>query len=152
MEKLDMPKNKLALLLWIIIILLFLYVITSGISNGIKISKLNNMYKDIKSLEEKISLYYLNTGNIPMVEDYKIENFSDKSINPNDNDNYYEIDLEKLENLQLSYGDGNLGQKDKYIINEQSHTIYYYEGIEYKGKVFYTRDINYYNVELENFQ
>ena len=120
------------------------------VTNGVQIIKLNNMYKDIRILENKISLYYLDNGTLP-IKDSNVIYFEKKSINPNDNENYYEIDLEKLENLNITYGKGVFGLNDKYIINEQSHTIYYYLGIEYKDEIMYTRNINYEYVDLENY-
>lgn len=145
-----MKRNKIVFTISIIIIFIVFFEIVSYINNGIKISELNNMYKDINTLENKISLYYLDYGNLPVIQDKEIE-FKDKSINPNDNDVYYEIDLNKLENLKLFYGDKKLGIKDIYIINEQSHTIYYLNGCEYEGKKVYTREIDYEYVNLENY-
>lgn len=145
-----MKRNKIVFTISIIIIFIVFFEIVSYINNGITISELNNMYKDINTLENKISLYYLDYGNLPIIQDKKIE-FKDKSINPNDNDVYYEIDLSKLENLKLFYGDKKLGIKDIYIINEQSHTIYYLNGCEHEGKNVYTREIDYEYVNLENY-
>ena len=38
-------------------------------------------------------------------------------------------------------------EQDFYIINEESHTIYYFSGVEYKSKIYYTKDVNYTLVE-----
>ena len=145
-----MKKNRIVFSIAIIIFFIVFIEIVSYINNGIKISELNNMYRDISALENKITLYYLDHGNLPIIKDNKIE-FKYNSINPNDNENYYEIDLSKLENLKLFYGDKKIGIKDIYIINEQSHTIYYYAGCEYQGDNIYTKDINYKYVDLEKY-
>ena len=145
-----MNRNKIVFSICAIIFAIVFFEIIIYINNGIKISELNNMYKDIKNLEDKIALYYLDNGSIP-IKDESIIYFSDNSINPNDNEIYYEIDISKLENLDISYGKGVFGAKDKYIINEESHTIYYYLGIEYKDKMIFSRDINYEYVDLENY-
>ena len=78
----------------IIIVLIFIVLIIS-IKNGIELSKLNSMYEDIDVLEDKIALYYLDYGNIPIKENIKFN----YSINPNDSNNFYEIDIEKLDNI-----------------------------------------------------
>lgn len=62
------------------------------------------------------------------------------ATNANDNDIYYIIDLEALGNITLNYGkdfekykSNNVVQNvdtDIYIINEESHTIYYVKGIK----------------------
>lgn len=146
----NMNKNKIVFSVCIVIVLIIFCGIAFYITDGVQIIKLNNMYKDIRILENKISLYYLDNGSIP-IKNESIIYFSNNSINPNDGENYYEIDLDKLENLNLSYGRGNFGVKDKYIINEISHTIYYYSGIEYKDEIIFSRDVNYEYVDLENY-
>ena len=93
---------------------------------------------------------YLDYGKLPIIEE-RVISFKNKSINPNDNENYYEIDLTKLNNLKLFYGDKILGIDDIYIINEQSHTIYYYKGCKYDNKIIYTRDLDYKDVKLEKY-
>ena len=98
-----MKKNKIALVICTIIMFIIMFEIATYISESIKISELNNMYKDINILEDKIALYYLDYGNLPIIQENKVE-FIENSINPNDNENYYEIDLNKLENLKLFFG------------------------------------------------
>ena len=143
-----MKRNKIVFWICITIFGIIFFEIVSYMKESIIISELNNMYKDINILESKIALYYLDYGNLPIKQDRKIE-FKEKSINPNDNDIYYEIDLSKIENLSLFYGNKNLGINDIYIINEQSHTVYYYRGCEYNNKIIYTRQIHYEYVEID---
>lgn len=146
-----MNKNSVYYLIIVaIIIFSILFIILETSKNTLQLNNLNNMYRDLKILEDKISIYYINNGIIP-IKDNKIE-FKECSINPNDNENFYEIDLEKLENINLYYGKRNNGKNDFYIINEQSHTIYYYEGIRYKNYKIYTKEFKYKNVQLENYQ
>ena len=145
-----MKKNRIIFTICAVIFIIIFLEIIAYMNNGIKVSELNNMYKDIIILENKIALYYLDNGKIPIIEDNKIK-FKNNSINPNDNDIYYEIDLGKLENLNLFYGDKYFGENDIYIINEQSHTIYYYKGFNYNGEQIYTRNIEYQKIDLENY-
>lgn len=117
--------------------------------NGIELNKLNNVYKDIDILEERVSIYYLNNGNIPIKNNRIDFNYS---INPNDNNNFYEIDLEKLENLSINYGKKEYGNDDIYIINEQSHTVYYMKGTNYNKEKFYARNLKYEKVDLNQYK
>ncbi len=132
------------------IVFFILFIIVSSTISITKLNKLNNVYKDIEILEDRISMYYLDNGFIP-VRNEKID-FKENSINPNDNDNYYEIDLDKLENLNIYYGRRKLGEKDIYIINEQSHTIYYYAGVKSNNEKIYTRNLNYEKIDLEEYK
>lgn len=136
-----MKKIIIGITLLIIIVLFIVLIVL--INSGIELSRLNSMYKDVDVLEEKIALYYINNGHIPVNERIKFES----SINPNDNEIFYEIDLRELDSLYLNYGQKIRNENDFYIINDESHTIYYYDGIKYKGKIYYTKDINYTLVE-----
>lgn len=127
----------------LIVVIAIFVVLISSINNGISLSKLNSMNHDIEILDDNIALYYLNYGYIPIKEKIIFEH----SINPNDNEIYYEIDLSKLENIYLNYGKMK-NEDDFYIINEESHTIYYFKGIKYKNNMYYTRNINYTLVEI----
>ena len=142
-----MSKKNLIIL---VISFLILFIIASQTISITKLNKLNNVYKDIEILDDRISMYYLDNGFIP-VKSEKID-FKENSINPNDNDNYYEIDLDKLENLNIYYGRRKLGKNDIYIINEQSHAIYYYEVLECNYEKIYTRKLNYEKVDLEEYK
>ena len=126
-----MDKKKIVnLVVFLIVIFIVFGVLYNFIKKGIDLSKLNNLYKDISILDERISIYYLNNGDIP-IKGEEIEFYN--SINPNDNEQFYELNLEMLENLSLNYGNRELGEDDFYIINKQSHTIYYKKGVSYNG-------------------
>lgn len=142
-------KKQFPNVLFIIIAILLLIGIIGASKNGLDIIRLNKMNNDIKLLEERIKLYYLDNGNLP-ITDKKIDNFS-FSINPNDNDSYFEIDLSKLEDLNIELGRKTSGEDDIYIINEESMTVYYLKGVKYQNKEFHTRNINYEMIKLEDF-
>ncbi len=145
-----MKKNKIVFLICIVIIGILIFEIISYIKNVIEVSALNNMYKDIKTLEDKIALYYLDNGKLPVKTDIKID-FFEKSINPNDGEFYYEVDLDKLENITLSYGYKRQSVDDIYIINEESHTVYYMKGCKRGDQIIYSRELQYKYVDLENY-
>lgn len=144
----DTRKRFLILILAVSIILIFV-IIYKLVQNGIELNKLNNVYKDINIIEERVAIYYLNNGNIPIKNNNINFNYS---INPNDNDKFYEIDLEKLENLSINYGKKEYGDNDIYIINEQSHTVYYLKGTNYNKEKFYARRLKYEKVDLNQYK
>lgn len=145
-----MKNNKIVIIVLFVILLIIILEIFMYIKHGIELSNLNNMYKDIEILEDKIDIYYLNNKKLP-IDTNLVKEFN-CSINPNDNEVYYEIELEKLDNINLTYGKRKQNDKDIYIINEQSHTIYYYSGIEYENKRYFTIEQNYINVDLNLYQ
>ena len=142
-----MDKKKIVnSVVFLIVIFIVFGVLYNFIKKGIDLSKLNNLYKDISILDERISIYYLNNGDIP-IKGEEIEFYN--SINPNDNEQFYELNLEMLENLSLNYGNRELGEDDFYIINKQSHTIYYKKGVSYNG-LHYTRNLKYEKVKFRD--
>ena len=143
-------KIKIIIILIISIFAIIFFQIKSSIRLGNELNKLNNMNKDIIILDDVIAMYYLENGSIPIKSRSKI-NFEIDNKNPNDNEMYYEIDLELLENLDLSYGKKIYGKDDIYIINEVTHTIYYLQGIEYNGNLYYTKDVEYIFFNIEDF-
>lgn len=142
-------RKKAIIVVFLIGIILIFGIIYSLVQNGIELSVLNNVYKDIDIIEQRVAIYYLNNGNLPTKD--KNINFNN-SINPNDSDNFYEIDLEKLENLSINYGKKEYGEEDIYIINYQSHTIYYLKGVKYEKDRIYTRMYKYQKVDLEKYK
>ncbi len=109
--------------------------------------ELNNMYEDIYFLDDKITTYYSKNGKLPILENEIVDVPADMEKNPNDNENYYIIDLSQMENVSLSFGSGfnnyQKGNKDVYIVNEKSHQVYYLKGINFKDKNYYTGQYDY---------
>ena len=147
-----------ALTITVLLFLLILSTITFTSLSSIQIRQLNNMYAYIVNLQEKIDLYYLKNGFLPIDVSKKVEYSSDiewlATRNPNDGNVYYELDsetLKKLDGITLN----NSEEDDKFYINEQSHTVYYSKGIQVEEGTpkIYTIDLSEYKeVNLANYQ
>lgn len=130
----------------VVIMLIISSIIIYNSNTAMTTRALNNMYNDIKILKDRVDIYYSKYGKLPIIDAKytNVENF--KYINKNDNDNYFVVDLEAIENLTLTYGNGYKSYKelqtneitDIYVINEKSHTIYYAKGILLDEKKYYT--------------
>ena len=152
-------KNKgitlISLSIAVIILLIITGMILYSAKDSIDIKNLTNMQNDIANLRDKVSLYYLKYGNIPVKTEYEdISNLQNGNIlGVNDTRKFYIIELEKLEGLTLNYGEDYEIYKtngytyspdltDIYIINEDSHNIFYVEGISItennETKMYYT--------------
>lgn len=160
MINIKLKENKgitlVALILAIVIMLIISSILIYNAGTATKTKALNNMYNDISSLTNKIQIYYSKYGEIPAVKEPYTNVESIKFINQNDNDKYYVIDLEALENVKLSYGrdyesykqDKNQELKDIYVINEQSHNIYYIKGVQVDEITYYTIPGEYTKVDV----
>ena len=143
-------KLKITLAVFIIVLIMLVIIITMYAKRGNELNNLKNMYTDIENLEDNISMYYLDNGNLPVKE----ENVEFKNaINPNDDSLYYKIDLQLLGSINLTYGNEKLGQDDIYIVNNNSHTVYYYKGVVFQGKTYFTKEnLKYEYINLENYK
>ena len=158
MIKLKEEKGITLITLAVAIIIMFIIssILIYNSSTNIKTRLLNNMYSDIENLKQKVNVYYSSYGTIPILSS-KYTNVANsiKTTNPNDNGNYYVINLEVLDNLTLNYGQDykrykenpNVGGNDLYIINEQSHEIYYAKGVTLDNKTYYSIPASYTKIE-----
>ena len=142
-------KLKITICLFCIVVALLGIIIGFYAKRGNELNNLKNMYADVDLLEEKIAMYYLNNGNLPIANEIDFKN----AVNPNDDSLYYEIDLKLLGNTRLAYGNKEFDENDFYIVNNNSHTVYYYKGIKFKDEMHYTRkDIEYDYINLEKYR
>ena len=159
-------KNKLrqekgitmmALVVTIIILLILTRVLVFNTQDSVYIKRLNNLYSDIELLRSKTDEYYNEYGQIPAKIKYtNIGTLKNVLSTKNDTGDFYVIDLEAMEGITLNYGKDyenvkNLPKNeetnannytDLYIINENSHNIFFVRGIEVKEKdavkIYYT--------------
>lgn len=147
-----MKNNKgitlIALIITIVVLMILTFTITVNVDQYATQKIKANFEKDIKSLNEEINQYYARKKKLPIINKFSNISMLENIRNVNDNDQYYIIDLKQLD-VDLNYGSeySKIISKeaieeitdilDIYIINEQSHTIYYPKGIEYNGKIHY---------------
>lgn len=134
-----MKKNNgitiIALLITVIIILILagtgIYQANLAAIN----SSINRMNADIKLLEGKVQIYYNKYQTIPIPQGQAEETIVPVEIKGTiTGDQYYKIDLSKLENITLNYGNGTDGTKDYYIVNARTLKVYYLKGVSDENK------------------
>lgn len=149
-----LKSNKGITLITLSIAIIILALLTSMVvyysTDSVEIKKLNNMYNDIEQLEEKVSIYFYENEKIPILVEYPdVDEILAERRRNLDGDKYYVLDLTKLKNVELNYGkdfekikaNNSDVQKyeDVYVINEESHNVYYLQGIEVEEKVYHAR-------------
>lgn len=124
----------------IVVIALLAGVAISNIDIGTDIRNYNYMKADIELLEAKVMTYYNKNGSLPIIPGAisGASSMLNGQASTRDNNVYYQIDISKLYNVTLNYGGGTLSNKDIYIINEQSHEVYYLKGATYEGTLYHT--------------
>lgn len=150
-----MKKQKgvtlVVLTITIVVLLILTFTISMNIPDISSRKKKTNFENDMRELKEEIDQYYAKYEQLPIINKYTNIDMLNDIKNVNDDENYYIIDLSKIF-TNLNYGKDYEKVKTKdtseeiaeildiYIINEQSHTIYYPKGIEYDGETHYTLD------------
>lgn len=132
--------TMVALVITVIILLIVTNMLIYNAKDSVHIKALTNLYNDIELLREKVSEYYNEYGKIPA--EIKYTNTSQLSTvlsRHNDIGDFYVIDLEAMQGITLNYGkdyekiksdtDNTDRYADVYIINENSHNIFYVQGI-----------------------
>lgn len=143
------------------IVIVILVIITNlllyNTKDSVIIKKLEDLYIDVDNLREKVSNFYNQYGKIPASTEYtNISHLSEVLSQKNDTGKFYVLDLQAMENISLNYGKEyeqirqiqetakkngvEVNQTevnsytDLYIINENSHNIFYVKGIEITQK------------------
>lgn len=153
-----MKNNKgitlISLVVTIILLMILTFTVVINVENYNSEKIKSNFKSDIKTLEEEVNQYYARIKELPIANEYENVLMLEGVKNINDGDKYYIIDIKQLD-LVLNNGhdyeelykrnktDKISDLTDLYIINEQSHTIYYPKGANYDGKIHYTLDNSY---------
>ena len=147
-----MIKKEKGITLVSLVITIVLMLIIAGTTvhvslDRFEINKFNKMKNDIELLQDKVSNYYLKYNTLPVLREDdgsgKLYTYTtlDFEKNNGDNENYYILDLEAMEGISLNYGEEGFenpnASEDVYIINEDSHVIYYVKGIELKENMYH---------------
>lgn len=138
-------ENGITMITLVVTVLLMVMITATLATNAYdstQISRLTKLENDIEALNDRIAAYYVEHEELPVVGNPYTKNelrniISD--LSGNDGNEYYTIDLSQLDNLTLNYGeDYEALSENSYIINVESHVIYYLKGINYKGVVYHT--------------
>ena len=147
-----MMKNKIkqekgvsmiALVITVLILVILTNMLIYNAQDSIHVQALTDLYNDIDMLREKVSAYYNEYGKIPAEIKYTNTSGLSSILGYNDKqDEFYIIDLEAMQGITLNYGkDYEKVKNDKenantytdiYIVNLNSHNIFYVEGITVK--------------------
>lgn len=145
--------TMIALVITVVILITLTNMLVYNAKDSIYINKLTDLYNDIDLLREKVSEYYNEYGKVPAEIKYtNISQLSGVISQKNDTGDFYVIDLEAMQGITLRYGkdyekiknDKDNADKyaDVYIINQNSHNIFYVQGVKIEEdnieKTYYT--------------
>lgn len=147
--------SLISLSVMVMVILAITGTIIYSVKNNLKVERLEQMQDDIENLQDKVDTYYAQYGKIPAKTDAEYTNIAQMQeagiiSTAVDTGKFYVIDLSAIENLTLNFGqdyetvksltsETEINRYDNlYIINENSHNIFFPKGITLDEEVFYT--------------
>jgi len=135
--------TMISLILTVMLLIIITGALVGNSRSTVQLSNFTKLQNDIEALNDRVAAYFVEKGELPIYKDEELLKanlrtvLSDMSIN--DGEEYYTIDLEEIGNPSLNYGEGYRSfAPDRYIINGESHIIYYFKGITYEGKTYHT--------------
>ena len=141
--------NLISLTITVLVILVLTNVVIYNVKSNLKTQNIKSLQVDISNLREKISTYYSQYGEIPANKEYTNTANINVISSAVDTGKFYVIDLSALDNITLNYGmdyekikSGEVTDvntlSDLYIINKDSHNIFYVEGVTLDNQTYYT--------------
>lgn len=134
--------TMITLVITVLLLVIITITLAGNAYDSTQLSRLTKLDNDIKALNDRIAAYYVENEELPVYgTPYTKSSVRDiiSELSVNDGDEYYKIDLSKLDNITLNYGNDYLvSSEDAYIINTESHVIYYIKGVNYKGDIYHT--------------
>ena len=152
-----------ALTITIVMLLILTGFLIYNAQDSVYMKKLTNLYNDIDLLRGKVSSYYNQYGKLPAKVKYNNTAGLTEVLNDKiDTGDFYVIDLEAMQGITLNYGkdydkikqdQNNVDNYfDVYIVNENSHNIFYVSGVKIKEndrfKTYYTDYITADNIQI----
>lgn len=136
-----------ALVLTILIALILITTSIAVISNNISNSRISSFAEEMSNIEEAVALYYFENKELPSIPETGViskvailEEVADKTsfeaeLNSNGDsnfENFYRLDLNKIGVTRTNYNENS------FVIVENSHHVYYLEGIKAKGNIYFS--------------
>lgn len=141
----------ITLVITIVVMIILTFTVSVNIQQYLEQRAKSNFEIDMQRLKEEVEQYYSREKDLPLLNKYTDTSMIESIKNVNDNDEYYVLDISKLE-VELNNGSdytkaleksknttitSSDNLRDLYIINKQSHTVYYPKGVEYSGTIHY---------------
>jgi hypothetical protein len=140
-------KSGVTLLVLVVAISVMFVIISSASvigTNSINQANYEEYKSMIKRVSDDINSYYLTNNELPInneivsVDSLGMD-FSNNVKNNNDeNDTFYIVNIDKLNNQTITNGRGTLQNKDVFLIAKNSNNLYYLKGFRFNDKINYS--------------
>lgn len=136
---------SLVVILVAVIIMMLLITSVSVVGNSaISSANFEEYNSEIKRISDMINIYVNENGKMPVTNEMiSVSSLGTDFINEvkekgDISNDFYVIDISKLDDYTINKGKGNIIDKDVYLISTNTFRVYYLKGFKYKGKVYFT--------------
>jgi len=127
------------------VVIMFIILTTATVVGSRNIDTVN--YEEFKSqltrVSNTVNEYYLKNDELPVTGEIVAKaNLPEALTNEIDmngdlNNDLYIIDMSKLDINNVTRGNGNLDDRDLFLVAEESNNIYYYKGYKFRKTMYY---------------
>ena len=113
-------------------------------SSAISSAYFDEYKSQIERVSDEINIYINENGNLPIKnEEVDINSLGTDFLNQarengDTTNKFYVIDISKLNDYSLKKGNGNVEDKDVFLVAENTNNVYYLKGFKYRGKVYFS--------------
>ena len=127
------------------VVIMFIILTTATIVGSRNIDTVNyeEFMSQLSRVSDSVNEYIVKNEEIPTT--YEVvakvgltENLRNEITQNGDlNNNLYVIDMTKLNVNNVSKGNGNVSDRDVFLVAENTNNVYYYKGYKFRGTVYY---------------
>lgn len=113
-------------------------------SSAISSANFDEYKSQIERVSDEINIYINENENLPIKnEEVDINSLGTDFLNQarengDTTNKFYVIDISKLNDYSLKKGNGNVEDKDVFLVAENTNNVYYLKGFKYRGKVYFS--------------
>lgn len=141
-----MKKGVSVVVILVAVVIMLILVTSVSVVGSSAISSANfeSYVSEVKMVSDLVNIYVNENENMPVTNEIVSASslgidFVNTAKEKGDISNeFYVIDISKLDDFTIKSGKGSVADKDVYVIATNTNNVYYLKGFKYKGKVYFT--------------
>ena len=141
-----MKKGVTLSIVLIAIVIMITIITTASVVGAGAINTAN--FEDFKSMESRtadaVNEYYIKNDTLPVTNEIVAADTVSNELKQllaqrgDINSKLYVVDMSKIDDSTIENGNGNLNNKDVYIVAEESLNVYYLKGYTYRSVKYFS--------------
>ncbi len=129
------------------VVIMFIILTTATVvgSRNIDTVHYEEFTSQLNRVSDAVNEYITKNEELPVNSSYEVvgkagltEDLTNEiTKNGDTNNNLYVIDMNKIDVNNVSKGNGNITDRDIFLVAENTNNVYYYKGYKYRGTLYY---------------